>query len=418
VTAFQVFAAVLTLSALFGYVNQRSLRLPPAIGIMAMSLVGSMVLVVLDRAGFVSLRPTMMDVVARAELEHTLMHGMLGALLFAGALHVDLGDLKRERAVVLGLSFVGTLLSTAIVGGLFYAAVRAFGAPISLGYALVFGALISPTDPVAVLGILKDAKVPKRLETQIAGESLLNDGVGVVVFSTLVGAVVLGREATAAQIATRFAREAGGGAAFGLVTGYLVYRLLRSIDHYQTELLLTLALVFGGYAMAESLHISAPLAAVMEGLIIGNAGRARGMSDVTREHIDKFWTLADEVLNAILFVLVGLELTTLPMSKGALGLGGVAIVVVLVGRFLSVVIPLTAMRRFVPPLKGAVTVLTWGGIRGGISVALSLSLPVSPSRDYIVTVTYVVVVFSVLVQGLSLGAVARRVAGGGTADEE
>lgn len=405
---FQVFAVVLSLSAAFAYVNQRSVRLPPGIGIMAMSLVVSTVMILVDKAGVVALRPALVDFVARAELGHTLLHGMLGALLFAGALHVDLGELRRERATVLGLSFVGTLLSTALVGLAFFAVSSVVASPVSLGYAFLFGALVSPTDPVAVLGILKAAKVPKRVETQIAGESLLNDGVGVVVFGALVGVVVEGRAAHASDVAIAFVREAIGGAVFGAVGGYVTYRLLRSIDHYQTELLLTLALVFGGYALAERLHVSAPLAAVVSGLIIGNAGREHGMSDVTRDHLDKFWALVDDVLNAVLFVLVGLELTALPLAASTLGLGALAVVVVLLSRFVSVAVPLTAMRRVVRPVKGTIPVLTWGGVRGGISIALALSLPPSDTRDVILTVTYVVVVFSVLVQGLTLGGVAKR----------
>ncbi|MBK8214758.1 MAG: sodium:proton antiporter [Myxococcales bacterium] len=405
---FQVFAVVLTLSAAFAYVNQRSVRLPPGIGIMAMSLVVSTVMILVDKAGIVALRPALADFVARAELGHTLLHGMLGALLFAGALHVDLGELRRERATVLGLSFVGTLLSTALVGFGFFAVSRVVGVGVTIGYALLFGALVSPTDPVAVLGILKAAKVPKRLETQIAGESLLNDGVGVVVFGALVGVVVEGRVAHAGDVAVAFVREAIGGAAFGAFGGYVTYRLLRSIDHYQTELLLTLALVFGGYALAERLHVSAPLASVVSGLIIGNAGREHGMSDVTRDHLDKFWALVDDVLNAVLFVLVGLELTALPLAAPTLGLGALAVIVVLLARFVSVAVPLTAMRRVVQPVRGTIPVLTWGGVRGGISIALALSLPPSDTRDVVLTVTYVVVVFSVLVQGLTLGAVAKR----------
>ena len=414
---FQVFAAVLTLSAVFAYVNQRSLRLPPAIGIMAMSLGASIVFVVLARFGFVRFQPQIVEAINRAELGPTLLHGMLGALLFAGSLHVDLGDLRRERATVLGLSFVGTLLSTALVGGAFFFVSKLFGIHLGLGYAFIFGALISPTDPVAVLGILKEANVPKRLETQIAGESLLNDGVGVVVFSTLVGSVIEGHAAHGADVALRFVREALGGAAFGLVTGYGAYRLLRSIDHYQTELLLTLALVFGGYALAERIHVSAPLASVVSGLIIGNAGRAKGMSDVTRDHLDKFWSLMDDVLNAVLFVMVGLELTTLTLTARSLGLGAVTIVLVLVSRFVSVSVPLVAMKRLVKPVPGTIPVLTWGGIRGGISVALALSLPVSEARAAVLTVTYVVVVFSVLVQGLTLGKVAKRFVRDDSTDE-
>lgn len=249
---------------------------------------------------------------------------------------------------------------------------------------------------------------PIHGEVGIAGESLVNDGVGVVVFSSLVAAVIEGRDTTAGGIAFAFAREALGGAVFGVATGYATYRLLRSIDHYQTELLLTLALVFGGYALAERIHVSAPLSAVMSGLVVGNAGRAKGMSDVTRDHLDKFWALVDDVLNGILFVLVGLELTVLPLTGRTIALGAVTIAVVLLARFISVLVPLTALRRLVDPVPGTIPVLTWGGVRGGISVALALGLPASPTRDAVLTVTYVVVVFSVLVQGLSLGKVAKR----------
>jgi monovalent cation:H+ antiporter, CPA1 family len=301
------------------------------------------------------------------------------------------------------------VLSTFIVAGLTYVALRVLGLHIALGYCLLFGAVISPTDPIAVLGILKQARVPRAMEIQISGESLFNDGVGVVVFATVLG--VVGRdEATVGETLLLFMRETGGGAVFGLVTGYITFRLLRSIDHYQTELLLTIALVLGGYALAERLHISAPISAVVAGLVIGNQGRAHGMSDITRDHLDKFWALMDEILNAILFVLVGFEVMRLTLTKDTIIAGVIAVPTVLLARFLSVALPVTAMARHAQFASGTIRVLTWGGLRGGISVALALSTPHGPQKDLIVTMTYFVVAFSILVQGLTLGRLARRFA--------
>jgi monovalent cation:H+ antiporter, CPA1 family len=333
---------------------------------------------------------------------------MLGALLFAGALHIDISDLRDELLPVVSLAVGVTILSTFLVGGLFYGIVSMFGLPVGFGYCLLFGALISPTDPVAVLGILRSARVPKGLETQIAGESLLNDGVGVVVFVTVFGAVARGGDATVGDVLLLFLREAGGGALFGLATGYITYRLLRSIDHYQTELLLTLALVLGGYAFAERIHVSAPIAAVVAGLLIGNRGRSHAMSDITRDHLDKFWALIDEILNAILFVLVGFEVIRISVHGTAVIVGVLAIVAVLIARFMSVALPLAVLSRWRTVAPGETSILTWGGLRGGISVALALSLPPGAARDLLVSTTYIVVVFSILVQGLTLGRVARR----------
>ncbi|MGH7271126.1 MAG: cation:proton antiporter, partial [Polyangiaceae bacterium] len=337
-----------------------------------------------------------------------LMHGMLGALLFAGALHIDIRDLRAEGAAVLGLAVGGTVLSTFLVGALVYAAASLVGPPLSFVHCLLFGALISPTDPVAVLGVLKRAGVSKRLEMQIAGESLFNDGVGVVVFGTVVGAMAEGGGVSPRGVALLFLREAIGGAAFGLLIGWVAFRLIRTIDHYQTELLITLALVFGGYSLAEHVHVSAPIAAVVAGLVIGNKGRAHAMSDVTREHLDKFWELVDEVLNTVLFVLMGLELIRLSLPSHALRIALMAIPIVLFARAASVGIFIRGLERVATFEPGSWKILTWGGLRGGISVALALSLAPSPERDVIVVATYVVVVFSVLVQGLTVAPLARR----------
>lgn len=401
-------AVLLTTAAVFAYANHRWIKQPASIGLMALALGFSVVLLLADRVGLVHASGVATHVLERVNFNETLLHGMLGALLFAGALHVDLAELRRERLAVSVLAIVATMLSTFIVGGLTWLVLPLVGLETSFGYCLLFGALISPTDPIAVLGILKKACVPKAMETQITGESLFNDGVGVVVFATVLGVVNQGGHVRAADVVMHFIREAGGGALFGLVTGYVTYRLLRSIDHYQTELLLTLALVTGGYALAEALHVSAPLAAVTAGLLIGNQGRAHGMSDTTRDHLDKFWSLVDEVLNAVLFVLVGLEVIRLTVTGRTLGAGALVIPIVLLARFVSVAIPFAALRRRCTFDRGTIWVLTWGGLRGGISVALALSTPPGPQHDMVVTMTYFVVVFSILVQGLTLGRLAKR----------
>lgn len=405
-SAFETLAALLTLAAAFAYVNHRWIRQPASIALMAMTLGLSLTLLAVDRMGWVEVESLTL-VLDRISFDDTLLHGMLGALLFAGALHIRVDDLREEKLAVSILALVGTLLSTFIVAGLAYGALRALGLPVAFGYCLLFGALISPTDPIAVLGILKQARVPHSMEIQITGESLFNDGVGVVIFTTVLGVVAHG-ETTAGATVVLFLRETVGGAVFGLATGYITFSLLRSIDHYQTELLLTIALVLGGYALAEHLHVSAPISSVVAGLVIGNEGRAHGMSDVTRDHLDKFWSLIDEILNAVLFVLVGFEVMRLTLTKDAVVAGVIMIPIVLVARLISIALPVTAMARRTKFPPGTIRVLTWGGLRGGISVALALSTPHGPQKDLIVTMTYVVVAFSILVQGMTLGKLARR----------
>jgi CPA1 family monovalent cation:H+ antiporter len=407
VTAFETLSILLTVAAVFSYANHRWVRLPPAIALMALGLGASLLLIFLDWVGLLRVTGVATEILNTVDLDDTLLHGMLGVLLFAGSLHINLSDLRSQKLAIGALAIGATVLSTLVVGFLGWGVFRALGIDLSLGYCLLFGALISPTDPIAVHGILKAANVPRSVEIKIAGESMFNDGVGVVLFVTVLGAVS-GGHASIGHAFELFVREALGGAAFGLALGYLTYRLMLSIDHHQTELMLTLALVCGGYSLAEWLHLSAPLTAVASGLVIGNQGRARAMSETVREHLDTFWSLVDEVLNAILFVLVGFEIIRMTLTKSALLAGAIMIPVALCARFVSVLVPMTALSPFVRFARGSVPILTWGALRGGISVALALSIPAGHPRDLIVTMTYVVVVFSVFVQGLTLGPLAKR----------
>ncbi|MGE5235436.1 MAG: cation:proton antiporter, partial [Acidobacteriota bacterium] len=348
---------------------------------------------------------------ATVDFSQVLMEGMLSILLFAGALHIDIADLARGKSAIGILATVGVLLSTLLVGAGAWAVLELVGLELPFLQCLVFGALISPTDPIAVMGILKSAHAPRSLAIKIAGESLFNDGVGVVVFTVLLGLAVGGRPVTAGTIALLFAEEALGGIAYGLLIGYVAYRLLKSIDSYQVEILITLALVLGGSGLAHHLHVSGPIAMVVAGLLIGNPGRAFAMSPTTVQHLDTFWELLDEILNSVLFVLIGLEVLVLTFRPGWLAAALLMIPVVLLARFASVGIPVALLRHVVAFSPHAVKILTWAGVRGGISVALALSLPASPARETFVPVTYVVVLFSILVQGLTLGRLVRRTVG-------
>jgi monovalent cation:H+ antiporter, CPA1 family len=329
---------------------------------------------------------------------------MLGFLLFAGALHVKLDELLDLKWVIGSMAAVGTILSSLITGLLGYWLFDLVGLPLPLLYCLLFGALISPTDPIAVMGVLRQARLPKALEMKIVGESLFNDGVGVVIFLVILN-LVPKDSFTATDVLALFAEEAIGGAALGLALGYIAYRMLRSVDNYQVEILITLALVMGSFALADLLHTSGPIAVVVAGLLIGNHGRQWAMSDTTREHLDNFWELLDELLNAVLFVLIGLEVLVLSFQKSYLMAGLVAIPIVLAARWLSVFVQVKAFSFVRDFTDRTITILTWGGLRGGISVALALSLPVGPERNAVVTITYAVVVFSILVQGLTINRV-------------
>lgn len=404
----EISSVLLVVTALLAYLNQRFVGLPTAIGVMAIALGASLMLVGLDTIGVLpSLHAYEQGLLRRLDFTAVIMQGMLSLLLFAGALHVDLSELKALRWPVGLLAVFGTLASTMIVAFALWWLLPFVGLPLPLLHCLLFGALISPTDPIAVMGILKSAQAPQSLEIVIAGESLFNDGVGVVVFSLLLGVLLSGHTPSVGEGALLLFREAGGGVAFGLALGYVTFRLLRSIDHYQVEVLITLAAVMGGYTLATHLHVSGPLAMVVTGLMIGNHGRALAMSDATRHHVDLFWELIDEILNAVLFVLLGLEVTMVHFNGGVAPAAVVAVVLTLAARSLTVGLPMTLWRRFGLP-SGAWKVLAWGGLRGGISVALALSLPAGRERDILVAFTYCVVAFSILGQGLTIGHVVRR----------
>ncbi len=399
---FEIAAILLTLAALFSYFNERYVGMPTTIGLMFISLVISLGLIAIANVGL-DVESRAESVLAQIDFSELLLHGMLGFLLFAGALHVNLGDLLQQKWVISSLATAGLLISTLIVASLTWILLRSLGLDLPFIYCLLFGSLISPTDPIAVLGILKNANAPKSLETKITGESLFNDGVGVVVFIVLLDVVRGGHEIDAGGVVLFFLQEAVGGAVFGLATGFLVYWMLKSVDNYPVEILLTMALVTGTYALAETLHLSAPIAVVVAGLLIGNQGRALAMSEKTCEHLDSFWELVDEILNAVLFVLIGLEILVLQFNLSYLLAGLAAIPLVLAARWVSVGIPISLLRLRREFSPNVVKIMTWGGLRGGISVALALSLPSGPERDVILAITYTVVVFSILVQGLTIG---------------
>lgn len=407
-TFLQITSALIVLAGTFAAINAIFFRLPSAIGILIVSLLASLGLLGLD-ALWPSLHLTaeLQRMVVAFDFSDALLEGMLGLLLFAGALHVKFSDLKAHWGIVMLMATMGVCLST-LVAGIGFSWIT--GAPLLI--ALVFGALISPTDPVAVLGVLRAAKLPKSLETKIAGESLFNDGVGYVVFLVLVGLAFPAAGAhgdSFGDAALLFFREAFGGAVLGLALGWGTYRVMCEINDYSVEVLLTLALAFGGYQLALWLHVSAPIMAVCAGLLIGDEMTAHAMTQKTRDYVDAFWKLLDEILNAILFLMIGLEVFAIAFSIGAITAGLLAIGLSLLARWCAVIVPIMVLRPFRDFSQGIVPIMTWGGLKGGISVALALSLPESEFKPLILTVTYIVVLFSIIVQGLTVAPMARRV---------
>lgn len=415
-TPFDAAAILIVLAAVLGYLNHRLLKLPTSVGLTIMGAVASLIVVGVDRllpASTIGEQVTRF--LADIDFHTTLMDGMLSFLLFAGALHVDWTEMRRGRWPILALSTLGVLLSTLLVGLGAYWISNATGLGLSFLWCLVFGALISPTDPVAVMSVVKRARVSPTLEATVAGESLFNDGVGVVVFTILLAAALGTEPFSLGHAAEMFFVEAGGGILLGLAVGWIAFKAMHSIDEYKVEVMISLAVVMGGYALARWLHVSGPVAMAVAGLLIGNHGVALAMSDTTRDYLLKFWSLIDDILNAVLFLLIGLEVVTLPADTRLLLLGLLAIPLVIASRAISVLAPLTALRPVMNLGPVAPVTLIWGGLRGGISVALALGLPEGPMRSTTLAATYMVVLFSVLVQGGTiervLAAVARRTQG-------
>ncbi|MBU1003148.1 MAG: sodium:proton antiporter [Proteobacteria bacterium] len=409
---FPLVSILITLAAVSSFINYRYIKLPTTIGVMLVGLVASLAIVLVGPYTG-TFRVEAATLVSQVDFRQIMLHGLLAFLLFASSIHVDIDDLAREWPSISLLAILGTLISTCIVGAMTWLVLGWLGLGIPLMHALVFGALISPTDPIAVMGIMQSAGASRQIEAQVAGESLFNDGLGVVVFLLLLQ--LSGLDAGTAPLSIDVGavvmlllQEVGGAVLLGLTAGIVTYLMLKRVDNYQVEVLLTLALAMGSYALAEALHLSAPIAVVVAGLFVGNRGRAFAMTEKTREHVDTFWELIDEILNAILFLLIGLELLVLPIDRDWLVAGFLAIPIVLSARWLSVSGIIGPLARVTAQSRGAISVLTWGGLRGGISVAMALSLPAGSTRSLLLTLTYFVVVFSILVQGMTVGWVIRK----------
>lgn len=399
---FDIFAILIVITSSIAYINHRYIRLPSAIGLMLIALLSSLILVALGSYYPPVLR-NVSKLMSSFDFSQLLFGSMLSFMLFAGAIHIRLDELKEQRLPILLFSTLSVVLSTFIVGALLYYILPYLSIEVPFKYCLLFGALISPTDPLAVLGILRAARIPKTLEVKMAGESLFNDGVAVVVFLTLFEIASLpGNRLDIGYTAVLFLRESLGGIALGMVIGFLGYVLMKGIDNYKVEVLITLSIVMGGYSLASVIHVSGPLAMVVAGIITGNQSKTLAMSDITREYLGKFWELIDEILNAVLFVLIGFELLLLHSIPAYLIAGLVTVGVVLVTRYVSLWMPAQLIRFREKVDHHTIMILTWGGLRGGISVALALSLRPEMSKELWVHLTYIVVLFSIIVQGLTI----------------
>jgi len=405
---YEIITFIICLAALIAYLNQRFLKLQPTIGMMGAAALMSVLLLVARGFSPGSVQPVI-DVLTRLSFSDLLLHVMLGFLLFAGSMHIDYQGLKKESWPILALSTLGVFISAFLIGTLVYYLFPMFGLHIDYVYCLLFAALISPTDPIAVLAILQTSGLSKSLELKISGESLFNDGVAVVLFLTVFEAATAGNaQVNAGQVGLLFLQEAAGGLLWGLLLGYSGYWANKTIDKYEVEVMITLATVMGGYLLAEKLHVSGPLAMVVAGIVIGNKSRGPAVSDITRDYLFKFWELMDEILNAILFMLMGFEMLTIRFSTPLALLSAVVIVVVMAARMASVALPAVLLRRLVSISNREIVILSWGGLRGGLSVALALSLSPAMHRDTFVVITFAVVAFSIFVQGLTIGGLYRR----------
>ena len=407
---FGIASTLIVISALFGYINVRFLKLPITIGLVLITIVFTLVAVIIGQFDDTILQ-TERDFITNINFGSLLLDVMLSFLLFAGALHTNFDQLKIQRWPILAFSTVGVLVSTLLVGVIMYPLLTAMGFNVNFIHCLLFGALISPTDPIAVLGILKKVGAPKKLETKIVGESLFNDGVGVVIFLTI---YAIAKKPDAAikfsEIATLFIQEVGGGILLGGLLGWLAYRLMKSINNYEVEVIITLAVVMGGTLLADKWHLSAPLSMVTAGLIVGNdTVRETSMSDITEVYVDKFWELIDVLFNTILFVMIGMEILVLPLDVGYVYAGLIAIPILLMCRYMSLFLPIKFFAKRLDFVPKTTLIMTWGGLRGGISIALALSLTADMSKDLFLVITYIVVIVSIVGQGLTVGPIIKGI---------
>ncbi|MBP8066880.1 MAG: sodium:proton antiporter [Flavobacterium sp.] len=412
---YYTFSVLIVLASFFAYLNLRFLKLPGTIGIMIIAMLVSLGIRLVGDSYFPETTKHFFQLIKEFDFDDVLMGAMLNFLLFAGALHVNISDLREQKVPIMLYSTVSVILSAFIISGLLYYVVPLFGEELPYLYCLLFGTLISPTDPIVVLGVLKQAKVPKRIETKIVGESLFNDGVAVVMFAVVLKvATDPSFEAGFGSVSWLFVKEGIGGLLLGTILGFTASRVIKKIDDYKVSVLITLSIVMGGFLIAKALHVSSPLAMVVAGLIIGNYGKKVAMTVETRDYLEKFWELIDEILNAILFLFIGFELLLLPDIVEQIGIGLVAILIVLFSRGLSMVLPWKFFKVFsflgIQPsyTRGSLMVMVWGGIRGGVSIALVLSLPEGSYKDLLLEITYIVVLFSIVIQGLTIGKFANR----------
>ncbi len=407
---FEIASVLVMLSAVFGYINEKYLKLPTTIGLMLIAIIFTLLMIV-----FSYINPALLnhqkELISQIDFSTVLLDIMLSFMLFAGAMHTNFEQLKIQRRPVFGFAVIGTLISTFLVGGLIYLVLHLLGFHIDFIYTLLFGALISPTDPIAVLGILKKVGVDKKVETVIVGESLFNDGVGVVIFLTIFKVAQKGMDSfEIVEVAKLFGVEVFGGILLGLFLGYVAYKMMKDIDNFDAEVMVTLAVVMGGTLIAHKLHVSAPLTMVTAGLVIGNdTVRSNAMSEITEMYVDKFWELIDVLLNTVLFVMIGMELLVVSFQLDYVIAGIIAIFIVLLSRYLSIKPLLAYFERKIKFIPKTDFIMTWGGLRGGISIALALTLPEEMHRDLFLVMTYMIVVFSILVQGLSLGSLVKKV---------
>jgi CPA1 family monovalent cation:H+ antiporter len=401
-------SVLITVCAGFSYLNIRFLKLPSTIGLMLISLVLSLTVIALGHVS-TGFHTYIEKMVRSVDFSQTLLNVLLGFLLFAGSLHVNLKELNEHRAAVISFSTLSVALSTFFFGGAMWLVFQLFHSPVEFIYCIWFGALVSPTDPIAVIGILKKSKMPSAIETTINGESLFNDGIGVVCFVTIGRIISSGiKDVTFVSVSGMFLREVLGGLCLGIVLAYTAFYFIRKIDHYQTEVLISLALVMICGVSASFLHVSGPLAVIVIGLVLGNKVRKAAMSEITRDYLDKFWEMIDDILNAVLFVLIGLQMVLMPFLLNYLIMGILAILILLICRYCSLALPMVFLKNKVLFNKKTALLMTWGGLRGGLSIALTLSLPDNPYKEIIVSITYIIVIFSILVQGLTTGKLVQK----------